>query len=78
MTRMISFIECEKVHDKTIERAECYINPTHVVYIEGDEECEGYTYIGLVNGSVTIVKGCINEVREKLEGRRWLKTLHLQ
>lgn len=50
------------------ERAECYINPEHVVYIEEEEEYKGYSYIGLVNGATTIVKGTLEEVRKHLRG----------
>lgn len=75
--RFVKFIECEIVHDKMCEHSKCYINPKHVVYIEDDEEHEGYSFIGLVN-TTTIVKGKAEEVRKKLEGKIWLKTLHLQ
>lgn len=75
--KLRKFIECEITHDKMRERAECYINPEHVVYIEDNEEHKGFCFIGL--GSVTtIVKGTAAEVKEKLEGKKWLKTLHLQ
>lgn len=75
--KMVEFIECEVTHDKMRERSVCYINPEHVVYVEEDEEHKGYTFIGLVK-TTTIVKGTAEEVKEKLEGRSWLKTLHLQ
>ncbi len=75
--RLVKFIECEVTHDKMRERISCYINPEHVVYIEEDEEHKGYTFIGLVN-TTTIVKGSAEEVKERLEGKSWLKTLRLQ
>lgn len=75
--KLVKFIECEITHDKMRERSECYINPEHVVYVEDDEEHKGYSFIGLVN-TTTIVKGTAEEVRKKLEGKIWLKTLHLQ
>ena len=75
--RLVKFIECEVVHDKMKERIECYINPDHVVYIEAVEEFKGYTFIGLVN-TTTIVKGTVEEIKQKVEGKKWLKTLHLQ
>lgn len=76
--RLVKFIECEVTHDKMRERIACYINPAHVVYIEEDDEFKGYTFIGLVGTNPTIVKGTAEEVKEKLEGKKWLKTLHLQ
>jgi hypothetical protein len=66
--KLRKFIECEITHDKMRERAECYINPEHVVYIEEDEEYKGYSYIGLVSGATTIVKGTLEEVRKHLRG----------
>lgn len=75
--KLKKFIECEITHDKMRERIDCYINPEHVVYIEDSDEHHGYCFIGL--GSVTtIVKGTSAEVKEKLEGKSWRKTLHLQ
>lgn len=75
--RLVKFIECEVTHDKMRHRSVCYINPEKVVYIEEDEEHKGYSFIGL--GSITtIVKGTASEVKEKLEGKSWLKTLHLR
>lgn len=59
------------------ERSSCYINPKKVLYIEEDDEFKGYSFIGLV-GATTIVKGTAEEVKNKLEGKRWLKILHLQ
>lgn len=76
--RLVEFFECEVVHDKMRKRASCYINPAQVVYIEEDEEHKGYTFIGLVGTNPTIVKGTAKEVREKLEGKKWLKTLLLR
>lgn len=75
--KLVKFIECEVNHDKMRERTECYINPDYVVYVEEDEEYNGYSFIGLVK-TTTIVKGTAEEVKEKLEGKKWLKTLHLQ
>lgn len=76
--RLVKFIECEITHDKMRERTPCYLNPAQVVYVEEDDEFKGYTFIGLVGVSPTIVKGKAEEVKEKLEGKKWLKTLHLQ
>ena len=64
--KLRKFIECEITHDKMRERAECYISPEHVVYIEEEEEYKGYCYIGLVNGTTTIVKGTLEEIRKQL------------
>ena len=75
--KLVKFKECEVTHDKMRERIDCYINPEHVVYVEEDEEHKGYSFIGLVN-MTTIVKGNAEKVKEKLEGKSWLKTLHLQ
>ena len=63
--KLVKFIECEITHDKMRERAECNINPEHVVYIEEEEEHKGYSYIGLVTGT-TIVKGTLEEVKKQL------------
>lgn len=60
------------------ERASCYINPKHVLYIEEDDEFKGYSFIGLVGSNPTIVKGTAEEVNKRLEGKSWLKILHLQ
>lgn len=76
--KLIKFIECEITHDKMRERSECFINPEHVVYVEEDDENKGYTFIGLVGTNPTIVKGSAAEVVNKLEGKKWLKILHLQ
>ena len=75
--RLVKFKECEITHDKMRERIDCYINPEHVVYVEEDEEHKGYSFIGLVK-MTTIVKGTAEDVKKKLEGKSWLKTLHLQ
>lgn len=75
--KLVEFVECEITHDKMRERTSCYINPAQVVYVEEDEEHKGYSFIGLVK-MTTIVKGSAKEVKEKLEGKKWLKTLHLQ
>lgn len=76
--RLVKFTECEITHDKMRERASCYINPDHVLYIEEDDEFKGYSFIGLVGANPTIVKGTAEEVKERLEGKSWLKILHLQ
>lgn len=76
--RLVKFVECEITHDKMRERSACYINPDHVVYVEEDEEHSGYSFIGLVGTNPTIVKGTAEEVKERLEGKTWLKILHLQ
>lgn len=76
--RLVEFLECELVNDTMYIRTSCYVNPKHVVYVEEDEEHEGYSFIGLVGANPTIVKGTAKEVKEKLEGKRWLKILHLQ
>lgn len=76
--KLIKFIECEITHDKMRERNFCYVNPAHVVYVEEDDEYKGYSFIGLVGANPTIVKGTAEEIKEKLEGKKWLKTLHLQ
>lgn len=77
---LVKFIECEITHDKMRERSHCYINPSHVLYIEEDDEFHGYSFIGLVGTNPTIVKGTAEEVYEKLEGNKktWRKILHLQ
>lgn len=77
--KTVKFIECEITHDKMRERAYCYINPDHVLYIEEDDEFVGYSFIGLVGANPTIVKGTAEEVKNKLEEKRsWLKILHLR
>lgn len=76
--KWVKFIECEITHDKMRERNFCYVNPAQVVYIEEDDEHKGYSFIGLVGVNPTIVKGTAEEIKEKLEGKKWLKTLHLQ
>ena len=76
--KLVEFVECEITHDKMRERTHCYINPAHVIYVEEDEENKGYTFIGMVGTNPTIVKGTAEEVKEKLEGKKWLKILHLQ
>lgn len=76
--RLVRFIECEITHDKMRERTHCYINPAKVIYIEEDDEYKGYSFIGIVGANPTIVKGTAEEVKERLEGKKWLKILHLQ
>ena len=76
--KLVEFVECEITHDKMRERTKCYINPNHVLYIEEDDEFKGYSFIGLVGANPTIVKGTAEEVKERLEGKSWLKILHLQ
>lgn len=75
---LVEFIECELTHDKMRERAKCFINAKYVTYIEEDDFFKGYCYIGFVAGNPTLVKGTLNEVKEKLEGKKWLKILHRQ
>lgn len=76
--KLVRFVECEITHDKMRERIPCYINPDHVLYVENNDEFMGYSFIGLVGASPTIVKGTAEEVKEKLEGKKWLKILHLR
>ena len=76
--KLVKFTECEITHDKMRERTSCYINPAHVVYVEEDDEFKGYTFIGMVGANPTIVKGSAEEVKERLEGKSWLKILHRQ
>lgn len=76
--RLVEFIECEVTHDKMRERISCYINPDNVVYIEEHEEHPGYSFIGLVGSVPTIVKGTAEEIKNKLEGKKWHKILHRQ
>lgn len=76
--KFIELTECEIVHDQVEERCFCLVNPDHVVYVEEVDECPGYSFIGFVYGSPTIVKGTAKEIKSKLEGKKWHKILHRQ
>lgn len=77
MSKFVKLIECEVLHDVMQERAACFINPDHVTYIEEDEYFKGYSFIGLVGGQPTIVKGTPEQIVKKFRGKRWLKIIPL-
>ena len=74
---LIDVIECEITHDKMRERQTCAINPKFVRYISPCDDFDGYSYIGL-GEQTTIVKGTPEELKKKLEGKKWLKIIHRQ
>lgn len=75
MTRLIEVIECEDKMDKIVALHKCYVNPKHITYVSPHEK-KGYSYIG-IGQSVTIVKGSIEEIKDKIEGKKWHKILRL-
>lgn len=71
--KLIEVIECEDKVDTMKVLHKCYVNPKNITYVSPHDK-KGYTYIG-IGPVVTIVKGSVQEIREKIEGKKWHKIL---
>lgn len=71
--RLIEVIECEDLIEKIVPLHKCYVNPKSVTYVSPHER-KGYSYIG-IGQHTTIVKGSVEEIKDKIEGKKWHKIL---
>ena len=75
--KLIELIECEDKIDYVVHLHKCIINPKYIKYVSPHDEHKGYSYIGIGDG-VTLVKGSVEEIRAKIEGKKWHKILRQQ